>query len=692
VLSLLPVTFQNLAAFSELSLVGWRELFAVVGWPDGLSDDAELSHAAIFTAVVKLDHLSPDLLDGLEVVMEVGTDTGRDAVLEAAVDQSLDVTGWSEVDSPRELALRLWIGSRTDEQYAQVLVRSRLHVRERPAERAFREFAGKRAHRPTAFDVPSLVSTISAWCASNRRGEGVQVVAYERDDERHFEVLHGHLLRTQLEMKEGRPAILKYRPGHADHVRYAPDTGRLSISTRSMTMLALYCRVFGEVIAGDATFFASERICSLGPLQRDGTRALEKHSVGGILRVNLVELLWVRSDRDKMWVRSRDCFRFLNELRVKPTEGRLVEAKLEIYFAGGGRPAVVTVKVPNRLEYRAGKHEGLVEQYLREVGIQGIFREGVSSDDLWSLSPWRHSESVWRQLIGRDFDRLRRADLFTGIRLVSSEHPDHPEVIAALEGHALNETEIYGISTDEAISARSLTPSDTEGFELRIDELARKVAAELGLTGTIREVSDGIWDLGRRELDGAVTVAPFLIAREPGPALERDVRAAAGPSARLILLVPRGRAINRSVPELQIPLPSGPFAGVLRGIVEVLELRAHVSAPMLARPGARLVVDKQHGQVFLDGHRMERLVAGTHPHKFVTALIEAKGGTVLNGQLKAHISPAGDSSVVKQAKKDALDRLARSFEALEVDPPSDLDSIFVSAGGGYCLKIACDLV
>ncbi|MGI9302026.1 MAG: hypothetical protein ACR2RB_04870 [Gammaproteobacteria bacterium] len=74
-------------------------------------------------------------------------------------------------------------------------------------------------------------------------------------------------------------------------------------------------------------------------------------------------------------------------------EGELLQAKLSITFAGGGRRGTVSIKVPNRIDINAGINEQCVERLLDDAGIRGHFEDTVSPTDLWSSYPWRLSET-----------------------------------------------------------------------------------------------------------------------------------------------------------------------------------------------------------------------------------------------------------------------------------------------------------
>jgi hypothetical protein len=131
-----------------------------------------------------------------------------------------------------------------------------------------------------------------------------------------------------------------------------------------------------------------------------------------------------------VWVNGRDCFKILEDLEAKLQEGEIVEAKLSVAFATGGRPGQVTLKVPNIIDIKAGGKEALVERFLDSVGIRGSFNDDGTSQTFWSLFPWRLKEAQWRRRIGESFDVLFKRKTLRPVPLAAVVHPSHTAVPA----------------------------------------------------------------------------------------------------------------------------------------------------------------------------------------------------------------------------------------------------------------------
>jgi hypothetical protein len=677
---MLPTGFHDVTALMEVAPQTWRRVLDAAGEPARLSGE-ELTHDRLWQSLTN-DAPGRELLDALEVIFELGTDAGMDLFHQAADDRQADLDA-SEDEPARELAARVWIESRSSTVFAEILVRARVNAHEAAHVRTYREFVGRRARPPGTLDRQRLMAVVSNWCEQNQKSKAVEVYCYERDGEWRCEILRGDLIKRVVEIRDGRPSILDFQPAAADHIRYDPETGRLGIATRSPRLLQMYREILGSLLASDAEFFSGENICTLKPLQQHGRELFERCHVPGVLHVDVVELRWQRGDRDKVWVRGRDCFQLLRDLGARLNEGELVEAKLSVSFAGGGRRGHVSLKVPNRIEIKAGANESVVERLLNHVGIRGAFGDEDERRDFWSLHPWRLAEDTWRRHAGADFDRLVRRKILRPVHLERTTHPHHPAAAGALMVEAVDTATIVGTSEDPAIGLRTLTSSDLNGYELDVGRVVGEIAEALELEGTSSEIASGLWSLGRRCLSSTVTVAVLLASRWPSSdagALVRD----ASKGARPVLLVPHGCACSVDVPRIACRVPGGPYNSLVGDIVEHLHLQDVVAPPLWLRED--LILDSQRGLAWYRRVELTKLRANSHPFNFAVEVARAAGRVVKKEDLNASLSPArGDDDVAKKAKADFVAAVRASFEAAGCECPAEAVQIFVSRQGGYAL-------
>ncbi len=455
---MLPTAFHEVTRLREISLETWRSILTAAGENGRVT--AASSYDALWRSLTT-DHPGDALIDALEVVNELGTDAGRELLLNAADDRQAQL-GAVDDEPAGELAARIWVQSRTNTPLAEVLMRARLGAYEASHVRPYREFVGERAVSGASLDREKIKEAVSQWCRDNGKSEAIQVYVTKTAGEWRCEVLRGEAAKRVVEIRNRQPEILNYRPGVADHLHYDPETGRLGIATRSPRLLRMYREVVGSILSGSQAFFSNENICTLKPLQQQGRSLFDRHRVPGIVRVDVVELRWRRGDRDKVWVAGPDCFKILHDLQARvEVEGELVQAKLLVWFAGAGRRGQVTITVPGRIEINAGAREHLVERLLDEVGLRGAFGQDNERLDLWSLHPWRLREDLWRRHLGAEaFDQLLHEKALQPVRLEAVPIPDHPGQEGALAIEDLDGSATIGVSDDPAIAVRTLTSSD----------------------------------------------------------------------------------------------------------------------------------------------------------------------------------------------------------------------------------------
>jgi hypothetical protein len=670
---MLPTAFYDVTRLREIGLETWRSILTAAGEPERVA--AASSHDALWHSLTT-NHPGDALIDALEVVNELGTDAGRDLLLSAADDRQAQL-GAVDHEPAGELAARIWLQSRTSTPLAEVLMRARLGAYEASQVRPYREFVGESALAVRALD---------RWCRENGKSEAIEVYVTESSGEWRCEVLRGEAAKRVLEIKNSHPEILNYRPGVADHLRYDVETGRLGIATRSPRLLRMYREVLGSILSGSQAFFSNENICTLKPLQQHRRSLFDRQRVPGILGVDVVELRWRRGDRDKVWVTGPDCFRILDDLHARLIEGELVQARLLVCFAGVGRRGQVTITVPGRIEINAGAREHLVERLLDEAGIRGAFGPNDERLDLWSLYPWRLREEVWRRHLGPDaFDRLVRQKAFRPERLEAVPHPDHPAVEDALAIEELADGTIIGRSADSAVGTRTLTSSDVMGYELDLSWMVNDLSVALGLEGTSREVTNGIWFIGQRTLSPSATVAVFLATRQPSDTATASVRAASG-TARPVLLVPFGRGADGDSMQVECRVPHGPHEGLLGRMVETLNLRDHVPPFVYRRED--LIIDPKKGEAWYRGVQLTKLSPDTHPYRFAVRVAQAKGGVVTKEDLREYLSSNNpEEGIVRKAKSDFVKKVEESFKAANSACPPDVNDLFkAQSGRGYVLK------
>jgi hypothetical protein len=683
---MLPTSFHDVLALMEVGIPTWRAVLDASGEGDRLEGD-QFTHDALWKSITERTPRK-ELIDAFEVIHELGTDTGRELLEQAAADQQIDI-GPTDNESARELAVRIWVRSRNDALLASVLIRARANSYNPINQRTFREFVGKNSIG-TSIDKDRLEQAVKTWCKEHRKNDDVQVYSYEREGQYFCEVLRGEPIKRLIEFRESRPAILNFRPAASDHIRYDPRTGRIGIATRSPSMVHMYREVVGSLLANDDAFFSGESICSLQPLQHHGRVLFEKSLPPEIHRVDVTELQWRRGERDKLWVKGKDCFQILIDLGAKLNEGELIEAKLSIHFAGAGRRGLVSLKVPNRIDIHAGVHERLVERLLDDVGIRGSFDPEMPLRDFWSLYPWLLPEDAWRRQVGGCFDDLVIEKTLRQVWLGTATHPDHPAARGALSVVQVDEQTTIGISDDPAIGLRTLTSSDYAGFQLDVLGLAKTVSTNLQLDGKIHEPCDGVWSLGIRPLTSSTTVSVFLLTRAPSVDTPKLIRNSCK-SEIPVLLIPHDCSCDIDMACISIKVLGGPYGGLIKQIVEQLELQDQVPPPLWAPED--LIIDCKKKTAWYRQQELTELKADSHPFRFAIQVAQAQGRTVAKETLNDSLSPSRlDGDAAKTAKSDFIKAVKKSFQMASQTCPPEVGDIFWSQSGGYALKTSARVI
>jgi len=654
----IPLLFLDAAVIEEVPVGLWQRLFTSIGVPASLGDREEsLTHAAIVEALQR-DELSDDMLLALETLHTLGTEAGRAAIATAMTDRRAEPMLLPPDASEREFAVHLFLAQRENAVAAEVFARAQAEVQERAGHRRYNEFLGKDARPLPALTRKAnlLKEYMLAYCRDHDLGDHVHVRAFEDDGVYVIQVVRSDHVKKPLAVLPGQSArtTIQFRPVHADILRYESTVGRLRIAARSASMVEVYRRAAGEVLFDDEHFFCGDAVCSLAVLQERGRALLTDHSVPGLGRVWMTECLWERGDRDLLHIRSTDCFRNIEELRLPLGEGQLLQAKFKVEVVGRStRPVTVTIRVPGRIEITQKAHEQLIDEFLTSVGIR-MARSSSAATDLWWLYPWRHPAPVWRALFGRDTDDLVMKGVLARVQLHAIPSASRLSAGNVLDAQPLGRGEHYGVSRMPEVPSESLSATDVEGLELVPEHLRDYLRSRLEVVGAAATwEAEGLLDLGQLDV-GVHCLRIFYALREPTSGAGDRMRMRAS-GAHSVLLLPTSRDVQCDCTRVVLGGPIPSRSEVTRGAVAALNLGRSVPAIMTAPDSARLVVDTQLGSVWFDGVEVEGLRAGTLPFRLVEMLARECPSPVSSNALHASLSGARDDgdTVVRQAKAAA---------------------------------------
>lgn len=684
----LPLIFLDAAAIEEVPLELWRESFDALGWPASLRDkQTNFTHGDVADAFRK-DDLTDNLVHALEILHTLGTEAGREAITSVMSERNIHLHVLPNGASERELAIRLYLAQRSHAAMADVLARAQAQVQEAGDRRRYSEFLAiePRSVRNLQNHRTVLSAAVLRHCQDSDLGDHVQVDAFEDDGVCIFSILHSDRIKKPLAVVSGHSAraVIPFRPVHGDILRYEVSLGRLRVAARVPSMVEFYRATLGRVLFGDDDFFRGDAVCSLAVLQQRQRASLDNHGVFGISQVRLTEIVWECGDRSYLVLRDRDCFDLIERHHLSPAEGTFVQAKLKVDVIGKStRPVVVTVRVPSRIEVSQKKHERLMDELLDAIGIRTAVAE-ANRLDLWSLYPWHHPISVWRQVFGASTDTLVQDRVLRRVQLQAVEHPDHPNAGRVLRVEQITEFDFHGVSEVPEVPSRSLSATDVEGLELAPEPFRQYLRRTLGITegGVVWTVDNELLHLGWIAVGEERIYLAYAI-RQPRPDIETllPVRAQGAPVA---LLMP---ATQQDVPGLATVMLSRPIPSrkpVIRDCARACGFLDRLAAIFRAPEGAELVVDTRLKKVWIYGAEVKELRPDSQQFRFVEMLAGSNGDRVSVEAITRVLSEAryltDGTTTARQAKSRANKFI---IPALKTAAVTDTSDPFPSAGTGF---------
>lgn len=666
----ISLAFTDLSVIEEVSLPLWCELFDAVGWVESLRGRGDsMTHDEIVSALQQ-DTLSNELLQALETLHDLGTPEGRDAISMLLVDRQVSPTVLPQGLGERELALRLFLAQRTDGALAEVFSRAQVRLQE-GNNRRFNDFVGKKPKsiRDPSKKILELEAAIRSHCQESDLGNHVQVRFFDDDDGANsFQIMRSHHTRTPLAITEetAARAKIKYRPIHADFLRYEPALGRLRITARAASIVECYRKIFGRVMFGDETFFYGPNVCNLNILQEKGSAALE-HDVYGVGRIRMTECIWERGE-EKLSFSSIDCFDSIKRLGIPLSEGQFLQAKFKIEVVGKStRPVTVKVRVPSRIEVSQVHHESLINKVLESIGIRNAGSNASPGEhNLWTLYPWRQPVGAWRDCFGVNTDALVGKGVLMKTQLTSIEPPAHPGAGRILHVEPVSHAEFLGVSQTPEIPSQSLSATDLDGLELSVPAFQRHLRGIFGITGNYSAWSDGSWylDLGVLSI-GEVQLRIFYALQQPPRDAAEDVRKLTGSIRPILLLPSSGLKDSTGLTEILLDTALPDRQRAVQDIIAVSDLTAQAPALCMAPSNARLIVDARFGKVWFDGVEIPGLIPGTHAFCFVEILARKFPAAVNMHDITAQLSSGrtDGNQTARTAKMDAKKLIEAALKA-----------------------------
>lgn len=678
----IPLDLFDAIAIEEVSDPLWKRILDAIGYPAGLN-------ARTFTAKALLDRLNVDgaseeLIDVLRTINELGTDDGVEAMKQVADAHTADL-GTITKCAPRDAAAELWLAQHARPELREVYARVQMQVEARRSPRSFREFCGREMRRVADWNVlqPRIAGGVRAWCKTKDFGEHVDVRGYVTNGDLQMQVIHGHRIQKPVIVRDNGQGrrVIELRPAHCDVIRYDAKGSWLRISPRSTSggVFEAYRTLLGLALFDDADFF-SPAAYSLRSLQERGQAALDASP--SVSRARVTDLVWDRGSGVHR-IKSSDCLAEVQAMGLPLTEGDFIEARIAVTLPGrrDARRAV-HIKLPNKVDYpRDDAHAVAIGSFLEASGIctTEAPRRGR---DVWDLHPWKQSERTWRDAYPDDVDPLVQRQILKSTEFLRVVHPDHPSY-----GRALTADAGFGVSTDEDVPPRVLTPTDLGGLALDVMPLLAGWRETLGLEGTLRDLGDGIYLLGERSFE-SVRFGIAVLMRQvtgDGALVARRITTAATHASTIAVLVPTGRKSGTGHADVAIDRLCIDEHEIWRQVMVATAVGAQVPAIWHAPRNVRLVVDRTRMLVWLDGVPIG-VTPDSGAYRFIAMLAEARNCPVASDEIDAAVSPNRDESSARKVKNAAKKALETSLAS--AGRSIDADDILVNVRGqGYKLAV-----
>ena len=357
-------------------LAKYREYFERQGVDvTDLSNDEECERRLLEVFTQPDEDMPKELLYALYMLDDLADEAGHDRLLDEAVRQGIDLTGFGDDLNPGEFAIAVYL---RHPDLVRVCHEKTIY-RKIKNYQEYQSKGNRRIDLATAkAKRTALEAELAPWFESKNRSRACEIYVYEEGDEVKFQITHGRPYRTDGSYdKRLRRSRVAYRPQKHDSVIYDRRTRILKINTQTQGEKELYRKTFGKVFFDDPEYFPEGDIYTLAPLQ-NGKAALDP--VDGVESVRLTEV-WISVDNDQGFVqisKGRDLVESIEKHgRPNLAEGNIVRASMLIKYSSGGRARKLELRPPNVAIYDRERDGPAAEAFMVANGFMKVEQDGV---------------------------------------------------------------------------------------------------------------------------------------------------------------------------------------------------------------------------------------------------------------------------------------------------------------------------
>ncbi|HEY2514047.1 MAG TPA: hypothetical protein VGI39_24440 [Polyangiaceae bacterium] len=683
-----------LDVLASLRSCTWLALLDAYGFPAGLTraDLESLSAPELTTRVLdEADLLPLPLARALATIVAFSTEDARRDVYNAA--EPLEhPRRWTEATSPADLIAQILAEAVTDPAAALLLdAANTLRDRSFRPRSTYLYFGPvQRGGVPTRRTGARVDSLFAAWCRSRDFGRVVSATERASGAILTFSIIHEDRARTDVFAASAEDDSTLHvnvnRPLRSHLVTYEAARRRLEITTDGPEAVTPLARIFGEVLFGDPRHFLDPPAVDLWKLQEFGPTSLHVPELASKLSVSAIGGTWQSGKGHAMTPRGDDLFKALSRYKIRVEGGRFdlltLRARVLEQEDGPGQ-CDVALRPPHLCTVSEPELKPLLDDFLDGARITA---PEPRARDFFAKQPWNDPSAGWVASEGEEgFASL----VASGILKANPENravtpPDHPHAGPTATAYRLHGTTFLAWSPDPTVAPFLIEEKDLVAYVLQFGKLAAAIASALGLEGPATKLDeDGVLHCGRRTL-GPTFVLVFLATRPIRTTTAERLRDRAG-HGHAVLVAPEGRPQPGGLRQIAMPKLAGPWQPLLAEIVRLLRLEDVVDATVFAPPGARFVLHRASGRVWLDG---VACMATERHFRLLEFLIEHDGREAYTKDIAEHVARGRAHEDTTRKQIDSLVvAIEKSFKAAGRKPPKDLrELVAMPRLGHYVLR------
>lgn len=334
-----------------------------------LPEDGTLDYEQLVSVLMNPDDDVPaQMVDALYFVHEMADNDVMEQLLSAARTRGLDLDLGDE-PTAADVAVAVWL--------AEPDLLQELHAESyvmRP--KSFEYYSGatrRKRHFPDFSKeiLSEIAARLDIWFVEQKRSDGSKVFIFPHGDKVHVLIRHGATMRREGSIKNGERGVAYFRPEVHDVLVYDITMDLLGLKAGTKGEKVLYRQVFGEMLFGDANYFAQPFKLSLDPLRKRGPEVLVCEDIPGMVSATLVEIRRVLGGpaKERQINQATDLFKaFGDRWQRRLGFGKLVGATFDVMLGEGPakRTRKVTISPPNYAKYdRDDDDADIIELWLR---------------------------------------------------------------------------------------------------------------------------------------------------------------------------------------------------------------------------------------------------------------------------------------------------------------------------------------